>query len=352
MVPINKSRLLYLIHSLLLSIQILLIMFVLQALQRKNCLSKCDHLSVLNSTEPSNKVIKEANYHQKNTFEYLPGSDHQDTSQNSPNSSSLEPFLVIMIFSKPAVSNLRNTCRNTWLKDYRDSTEVVHWFVIGTAGVNEEEKWKLQTESEQYGDILLLENHTESYGHQCTNKLLLSFHWVANHSKAQYVMKTDDDCYVRLPLILPQLHKRTMQTKRPFLYGSISWYHKPQTENKWMEKNWNLTKEYLPFPYGSGYILPVLIVKSIVHSNNIVPLRKLQNEDVTVGLWVATYNIDYIDMKRHNGGMNQFSCPHGLDSTFIYHCWQSSKLLYNLHKCSQRFRVADKKRNQNPRLVK
>ena len=86
--------------------------------------------------------------------------------------------------------------------------------------------------------------------------------------------------------------------------------------DKWNEKNWNLTKEYLPFAYGSGYILPVSIVKSIVHSNNIVPLRKLQNEDVTVGLWVAPYDIDYIDMKRYNGRMNQVSCPPGSASKF------------------------------------
>ena len=332
MVLPNKCRWSYSIHSLLLSIQFLLIMFSLQALQRKNIWSKYNHLSVLNSTESSNQVTKEENYHQ-NTSEYLHESQHQNTSQNSPKRPSPKPFLTIMIFSKPAVRDLRNTCRNTWLKDYRNSTEVVHWFVIGTVGINEEETWKLQTESEQYGDLLLLENHTESYGHQCTNKLLLSFHWVANHSKAQYVMKTDDDCYVRLGLILPQLHKRTTQTNRPFLYGSISWYHEPQVHmgDKWNEKNWNLTKEYLPFAYGSGYILPVSIVKSIVHSNNIVPLRKLQNEDVTVGLWVAPYDIDYIDMKRHNGGMYQFSCPPGIDSTFIYHCWQSSKLYCTLY---------------------
>ena len=164
-------------------------------------------------------------------------------------------------------------------------------------------------------------------------------------------MKMDDDCYVRLGLILPKLHKRTTQTKRPFLYGSISWYHEHQSHmhmgDKWNEKNWNLTKEYLPFADGSGYILPVSIVKSIVHSNNIVPQRKLQNEDVTVGLCAAPYDIDYIDMNRYNGRMNQFSCP-GSTSTFIYHCWQSSKLLYSVHKCLQR--VADQKGHHNKHL--
>ena len=179
-------------------------MFLLQASQRKERLSKYNHLAVLNLSEPSNQVTKEENCHQ-NTSEYLPERQHQNTSQNFLNRPLPKPFLIIMIFSCPAVSDLRNTCRNTWLKDYSNSTEVVHWFVIGTADVNEEENWKLQTESEQYGDLLSLESHTESYGHQCTNKLLLSFHWVANHShKAQYLMKTDDDCYIRLGLILPK----------------------------------------------------------------------------------------------------------------------------------------------------
>ena len=336
---LNKK--LYLIHTLLFLIQFLLIIFVLRATQRKEHLSKCNHLSVFNSTEPSSQF---SDQRRNLSPEYSPESHQQNKSQDSPNRLSPKPFLTIMIFSKPAVSDLRDTCRNTWLKDYRDSTEVVHWFVIGTAGVNEEENRKLQTESEQYGDLLLLKNHTESYGPQCTNKLLLSFHWVANHSKAQYVMKTDDDCYVRLGLILPQLHKRTTQTKRPFFYGTIDWYHRPHTGGKWTEKNWNLTKEYLPFAFGSGYILPVSIVKSIVQSNNNVPLRKLQNEDVSLGIWVASYDLDYVHIKRYLGGFNEATCPPGTGSTytFIYHCWQSSKLLYTVHKCLQRVNVADK----------
>ena len=79
--------------------------------------------------------------------------------------------------------------------------------MIGTVGSNEEEYRNLQRESEQYGDLLLLENHTESYSRQCTDKLLLSFQWLAKHSRAGYVMKTDDDCYVRLGLCTREQHK-------------------------------------------------------------------------------------------------------------------------------------------------
>ena len=257
-----------------------------------------------------------------------------DFNQNISNPE-IPSFLTVIIFSKSASRDLRKACRNTWLKDYRNSTEVVFRFVIGTAGLDEEENHKLQTESIQYGDLLLLQNHTESYGYECTNKLLLSFQWVANHSKAQYVMKTDDDCYVRLGVILSPLYKRTSQTKKPFLCGTIMHNKKPFSQGKWIKDKWNLTKEYLPFPYGSGYILPVSLMKTILLSNNIVPLRKLRNEDVTVGLWVAQYDIDYINIERHSEETEEFTCLPRNDQTVVYHCFQSSELMYRVHNCSQ-----------------
>ena len=246
----------------------------------------------------------------------------------------IHPFLMVIIFSKSASSSLRTACRDTWLKDYRNGTDVVFRFVMGTAGLNEEENHKLWTESEQYGDLLLLENHTESYGYECTNKLLLSFQWVANHSKAQYVMKTDDDCYVHLGFILSLLYKRTSQTEKPFLCGTIMQNKKPFSKGKWKEEKWNLTKEYLPFPLGSGYILPVSLMKTILVSNSIVPLRKLSNEDVTVGLWVAQYDIDYINIERHSK-KKEVACLPRNDKTVVYHCFQSSKQMYRVHSCSQ-----------------
>ena len=247
-------------------------------------------------------------------------------------------LLLILIFSRPASSDLRITCRNTWLKDYRDSTGVTYRFVIGTVGLSEEENWKLRTESVQYGDLLLFENHTESYGHQCTNKLLLSFKWIAHHSKAQYVMKTDDDSYVRLGFVLSLIHKRATQTKKPFLCGTIICNELPNSQGKWKEENWNLTKEYLPFPLGSGYILPVSLVRTIVDSNSIVPLRKLRNEDVTVGVWVAQYDIDYININRYSEPEKEFICPHDQKDggkLVIYHCLQNSTLMYTVHNCIQ-----------------
>ena len=266
------------------------------------------------------------------TYKHL--SVEKDCDQNISNPE-IPPFLMIIIFSRSASSNLRKTCRDTWLKDYRNSTEVVFRFVIGTAGLDEEENHKLQTESNQYGDLLLLKNHTESYGYECTNKLLLSFQWVTNHSKAQYVMKTDDDCYVQLRFILSLLYKRTSQTKKPFLCGTVIQNELPSSHGKWKEEKWNLTKEYLPFPLGSGYILPVSLVSTIVNSNNIFPLRKLSNEDVTVGLWIAQHDIDYINIKRHSEENEEFTCLPRNDKTVVYHCFQSSELMYRVHNCSQ-----------------
>ena len=74
-------------------------------------------------------------------------------------------------------------------------------------------------------------------------------------------------------------------------------------------------------------------MKCIVQSNNIVPLRKLNNEDVTLGMWIAPYHMDYVDMKRYIGG-KKFPCsPRAVSTFIIYNCLQSSEMMYTVHNC-------------------
>ena len=233
----------------------------------------------------------------------------------------IRPFVLVAVFSTPSAFSLRDSSRNTWMKEFTNTTEAVFKFVIGLAGVDAATYSHIKEEDKKYKDLLLFEDHKEGYGPQCTEKLLLTMQWASSKTKAVHLMKTDHDCYVRFGCILDILHNRAMLTNKPFLCGTIVQGQIPFTGGKWAEHGWKLTKEYLPFSFGSGYVLPLSLAKSIVDSNDLIPLRKLNNEDVTMGVWMANYNIDYINFQRHyHPGILGSSCPPELKDQVIIHC--------------------------------
>ena len=222
------------------------------------------------------------------------------------------------------------------MKEFTNTTEVVFKFVIGLAGVNATTYSQVKEEDKKYKDLLLFEEHKEDYGPQCTEKLLLTMQWASSKTKAVHLMKTDHDCYVRFGCLLNILQKRITLTNKPFLCGTIAQRRFPTKDGKWVEHGWKLTKEYPPFSFGSGYILPLSLVKSIVLRNKLIPLRKLRNEDVTLGVWVASYNIDYINFKRYyRPGDSGLVCPPGLNDQVIIHC-DSPTVMYKLDNCVQK----------------
>ena len=193
-------------------------------------------------------------------------------------------FLMILIFSRPSSFTLCNSCRKTWMMAYHGNSEVLFKFVIGLGGVDEAVHKEIESESDIHGDLLIFDDHEERYGSQCTKKLQLTLQWASAHTKSLFLMKTDDDVYVRLGYILVLLHKRWSLTAKPFLCGTIACNEAPAESGKWAENDWWLTEKYLPFPFGSGYIIPMNLVHAVVASNSYAPLRKLTNKDVSLGI--------------------------------------------------------------------
>ena len=300
-----------------------------------NCSIICMHSPQSSSTESSQDL-------QKRETQLVYMKDRNTTASLKVTYKS--PIVLVMIFSRPSSFRLRQSSRNTWLNSSISEKAVVHKFVIGLSGLDHELFNDIQKESEKYRDLLLFDKHKEAYGPQCTDKLLRTLQWASKHSTAQYLMKTDDDCYVRLDYIIHILETRSKISHKPFLCGTIVQHEIPNSEGKWAEHGWHHTKEYLPFPLGSGYILPQALVKAIVTSNDLVPLRKLNNEDVTVGLWLAQYNIDYVYIQRYDHDLISeeeacLVCPHAAENITIFHCSQSHELMYEAHNCLKKIRI-------------
>ena len=63
-------------------------------------------------------------------------------------------------------------------------------------------------EGHTHHDLLLLSHLVESY-HNLTRKVLYTFQWADENLKLSYLLKCDDDSYVRLKTMTQKLAKRT-----------------------------------------------------------------------------------------------------------------------------------------------
>lgn len=268
--------------------------------------------------------------------------------------SSNEIFLVILILSAPKNIARRNTIRQTWLNlkpkiekhinnngddvtgieyntrgflqqdsIYRQmisleqfkkkmttavhrpllkelNVNILHYFAIGTDAMPFAELDSLTKEHFKYKDLLLLNNLSDSYTN-LTNKLLQSLGAINNIQTFKYLLKVDDDTYVKLDYLLEDLHEYdsflskkqfSVNFMRPELFwGYFNGRATIKSRGQWKEKNFNLCERYLPYALGGGYV----ISKNLVHyiAKNAHTLSRYVSEDISMGIWLSSFRNIY-----------------------------------------------------------
>ena len=201
-------------------------------------------------------------------------------------------FLYIIIPTRPTDIVRRTAIRETWASPYAQSTTVGIKFIMGTFGLTESEVQKVSAERESHGDIIVLPDHKEDY-HNLTRKTLRLIQWASENIKFKYLMKSDDDSYVLVAALLKMLRNKVVT--KPIYFGLISKYARPirDPKSKWMEPNWKLCDTYLPFAHGPGYIMSYELVKGISDASFTANFHLFNNEDTSLALWVAPFDIEY-----------------------------------------------------------
>ncbi|PPR91087.1 hypothetical protein GOBAR_AA29591 [Gossypium barbadense] len=124
---------------------------------------------------------------------------------------------------------------------------------------------------------------------------------------AKFIMKCDDDTFVRVDAVMNEAKK--VNGDRSFYIGNINYYHKPLRFGKWAVtyEEWPEEK-YPPNADGPGYILSSDIALFIVFEFERHNLRLFKMEDVSMGMWVERFNrlkpVDYV----HTIKFCQFGC--------------------------------------------
>ncbi|CAL1284286.1 unnamed protein product [Larinioides sclopetarius] len=194
-------------------------------------------------------------------------------------------FLLILVASAPENFEQRDIIRKTWADIEKKNpaisglkTKTV--FLIGRSS-SRFLNALLKSENEAYNDILL-GYYLDTY-RNLTLKVVHGLKWASSHCQPSYTMKTDDDCFVNVPLLLRFLWKQNpIETN---LYaGHVRW-SSPVVRNpnsKWYVSESDFQgSRFVPYVNGAGYVLSLDVLKKFVKFSGFVKL--FPNEDAFVG---------------------------------------------------------------------
>ena len=217
--------------------------------------------------------------------------------------------LVVLILSTPGGSLRRNAIRGTWMHDSPASLlELTLRFVVGTKELTQDQFSPLSAEADMFQDIFFLSQHKEAYSN-LTAKVLSSLVWADGNLEFDFLVKADDDSYVRLPALESAL--RDLGCPPDLYWGYFMGHAVPETAGRWAERHWTICPHYLPYAMGGGYVLGRHVVKLIGQFHK--QFRLYSNEDVSLGSWLAPFNVAY----HHDLRFNTEAASHGCNNHYI-----------------------------------
>ncbi|KAK1288915.1 putative beta-1,3-galactosyltransferase 19 [Acorus calamus] len=152
---------------------------------------------------------------------------------------------------------------------------------------------ELKKEAEFFGDIVIVP-FMDSYD-------------LINEVSARYIMKCDDDTFVRVDSVLSEIKK--VSPGSSVYVGNINYYHKPLRNGKWAVtyEEWP-EEDYPPYANGPGYIVSSNIARFVVSDFEKHKLRLFKMEDVSMGMWVEQFNTTTPVKYIHSLKFCQFGC--------------------------------------------
>ena len=171
-------------------------------------------------------------------------------------------------------------------------------FVVGIKGLDENVVKRIRAESKVYNDLLLLENLQDSYKN-LTYKLLLALNKLnVVTPNFKYLLKCDDDSYVKLDYLaldLIQYDKKLKDERQKdesvkdigLYWGFFNGRASIQKSGQWKEVNYDLCDRYLPYALGGGYVISKNLVEYLASQYNV--LNRYDSEDISVGTWLAPF---------------------------------------------------------------
>ncbi|KAJ6749455.1 hypothetical protein OIU85_000128 [Salix viminalis] len=199
----------------------------------------------------------------------------------------------------------RMAVRKTWMQSsaIKSSNVVARFFVA--MNPRKEVNAVLKKEAAYFGDIVIVP-FMDRYELVVLKTIAICEFGVQNVSAA-YIMKCDDDTFVRVDIVLKEID-RTSPSKSLYM-GNLNLLHRPLRNGKWAVtfEEWP-EAVYPPYANGPGYVISTDIAKFVVAQHGKQSLRLFKMEDVSMGMWVEQFNGSTPVQYSHNWKFCQYGC--------------------------------------------
>ncbi|CAM0876999.1 unnamed protein product [Alopecurus aequalis] len=214
----------------------------------------------------------------------------------------------------------RMAVRKTWMSAAHKSSSVVARFFVALHGRNEV-NMELKKEAEFFGDIVIVP-FMDSYDLVVLKTVAICEYGVRAVS-ARYIMKCDDDNFVRIQSVIAEVKK--ISSSKSLYMGNMNYRHNPLRTGKWAVTYEEWPEEVYPtYANGPGYVISSDIADSIVSEFTNDKLRLFKMEDVSMGMWVERFNkskrVEYV----HSVKFCQFGC---IDDYYTAHYQSPRQML-------------------------
>ncbi|OMP01001.1 hypothetical protein CCACVL1_03205 [Corchorus capsularis] len=198
----------------------------------------------------------------------------------------------------------RMAVRKSWMQHTLiKSSKVVARFFVALNG-RKEVNAELKKEAEYFGDVVIVP-YMDNYDLVVLKTVAICEYGVRTVA-AKYIMKCDDDTFVRVDAVIKEARK---VGDKSLYIGNMNYYHKPLRNGKWAVtyEEWP-EEEYPPYANGPGYIVSTDIAQFIVAEFEKHKLRLFKMEDVSMGMWVEKFNSSRAVEYQHSLKFCQFGC--------------------------------------------
>ncbi|XP_062190133.1 hydroxyproline O-galactosyltransferase GALT5-like [Phragmites australis] len=216
--------------------------------------------------------------------------------------------LFIGILSAASHFAERMAVRKSWMMYTRKSLNIVARFFVALNG-KKEVNAELKKEAEFFRDIVIV-SFIDSYDLVVLKTVAIAEYGV-RVIPAKYVMKCDDDTFVRIDSVLDQVKK--VRSDKSVYVGSMNYFHRPLRSGKWAVTYEEWPEEVYPnYANGPGYVISSDIARYIVSEFDNQTLRLFKMEDVSMGMWVEKFNNTRRPVEiRHDVRFYQSGCYNG-----------------------------------------
>ncbi|KAG7951677.1 hypothetical protein I3843_12G019700 [Carya illinoinensis] len=199
----------------------------------------------------------------------------------------------------------RMAVRKSWMQHKLIKSSIVAARFFVALHTRKEVNIELKKEAEFFGDIVIVP-YMDNYDLVVLKTVAICEYGVRTVS-AKYIMKCDDDTFVRVDAVFNEAKK--VPEGRSLYIGNINYYHKPLRYGKWAVayEEWP-EEDYPPYANGPGYILSSDIAHFIVSEFETHKLRMFKMEDVSMGMWVEQFNSSKPVVYVHSLKFCQFGC--------------------------------------------